>query len=57
MKKHETSEEVEGETEELRNEKTRGWMREKLRNGEMDERLIEFDITSPAFGMQVLGPM
>ena len=57
MKKHETSEEIEGETEELRNEKTRGWMREKLRNGEMDERLIEFDITSPAFGMQVLGPM
>jgi ATP-dependent HslUV protease ATP-binding subunit HslU len=57
MKKHETSEEVEGETEELRNEKTRGWMREKLRNGEMDDRLIEFDITSPAFGMQVLGPM
>ena len=57
IKKHETSEEVDGETEELRNEKTRGWMREKLRNGEMDDRLIEFDITSPAFGMQVLGPM
>lgn len=57
MKKHETTEEEEGETEELRNEKTRGWMREKLRNGEMDDRLIEFDITSPAFGMQVLGPM
>jgi len=57
MKKHETNEEVEGETEELRNEKTRVWMREKLRNGEMDDRLIEFDITSPAFGMQVLGPM
>jgi ATP-dependent HslUV protease ATP-binding subunit HslU len=57
MKKHETGEEDEGETEELRNEKTRVWMREKLRSGEMDDRLIEFDISSPAFGMQVLGPM
>ena len=57
MKKHETTEEEEGETEELRNEKTRVWMREKLRKGEMDDKLIEFDITSPAFGMQVLGPM
>ncbi len=46
-----------GETEENRNEKTREWMREKLRNGEMDDKMIEFDITSPAFGMQVLGPM
>lgn len=46
-----------GESEENRNEKTREWMREKLRNGEMDDKLIEFDITSPAFGMQVLGPM
>jgi ATP-dependent HslUV protease ATP-binding subunit HslU len=32
-------------------------MREKLRNGEMDERLVEFDTSAPAFGMQVLGPM
>lgn len=46
-----------GENEELQNEKTREWMREKLRNGELDDRMIEFDITSPAFGMQVLGPM
>jgi ATP-dependent HslUV protease ATP-binding subunit HslU len=46
-----------GETEENRNEKTREWMREKMRNGEMDDKMIEFDITSPAFGMQVLGPM
>lgn len=45
------------ENEELRNEKTREWMREKLRNGEMDDKLIEFDTTAPAFGMQVLGPM
>ncbi len=46
-----------GENEELQNEKTREWMREKIRNGEMDDRLIEYDTTSPAFGMQVLGPM
>lgn len=45
------------ENEEIRNEKTREWMREKLRNGELDDKMIEFDITSPAFGMQVLGPM
>ncbi len=51
------SEEENEESEELRNEKTREWMREKLRNGEMDDRLIEFDTTAPAFGMQVLGPM
>ncbi|MGK9476918.1 ATP-dependent protease ATPase subunit HslU [Melioribacter sp. OK-6-Me] len=47
----------ENSTDEIQNEKTREWMREKLRNGELDERMIEFDITAPAFGMQVLGPM
>lgn len=57
VKKHATVEEDNGENEEIRNEKTREWMREKLRNGELDEKLIEFDISSPAFGMQVLGPM
>lgn len=46
-----------GESEELRNEKTREWMREKLRKGELDDRMIEFDVSTPAFGMQVLGPM
>lgn len=46
-----------GEGEELQNEKTREWMREKIKNGEMDKRLIEYDTTAPAFGMQVLGPM
>lgn len=46
-----------GENEEIQNEKTREWMREKLRKGELDDRMIEFDITSAAFGMQVLGPM
>lgn len=57
QKKAVTIEDENSESEELRNEKTREWMREKLRNGEMDDRLIEFDTTSPAFGMQVLGPM
>lgn len=45
------------ESEEIRNEKTREWMREKLRRGEMDDRMMEFDINVPSFGMQVLGPM
>jgi ATP-dependent HslUV protease ATP-binding subunit HslU len=57
VKKASTVEDENGESEELRNEKTREWMREKLRNGEMDDKLIEFDTTAPAFGMQVLGPM
>jgi ATP-dependent HslUV protease ATP-binding subunit HslU len=46
-----------GENEVIQNEKTREWMKEKLRSGELDDRMIEFDITSPAFGMQVLGPL
>ena len=41
----------------LQNEKTRDWMREKLRKGEMDDRMIEYDITTPSVGMQVLGPV
>lgn len=57
IKKPVTSEDENNESEELQNEKTREWMREKIRNGEMDDRLIEFDTTTPAFGMQVLGPM
>ena len=57
QKKPSAVEDENGESEELRNEKTREWMREKLRNGEMDDKLIEFDTSAPAFGMQVLGPM
>ncbi len=57
VKKPSVSINEEGESEEVQNEKTREWMREKLRKGELDDRMIEFDITSPAFGMQVLGPM
>ncbi|MCK9211375.1 MAG: ATP-dependent protease ATPase subunit HslU [Ignavibacteriaceae bacterium] len=39
------------------NQKTREWMRTKLHKGEIDNRLIEFDITTSAVGMQVLGPI
>lgn len=57
IKKNNRSGEEENEnSEEYQNEKTREWFREKLRAGELDDRLIEFDVTSPAFGMQVLGP-
>jgi len=46
-----------GENDEnIRNEKTRDWMREKLKKGELDEKLIEFDTTTASLGMQVVGP-
>ncbi|MFZ1291515.1 MAG: ATP-dependent protease ATPase subunit HslU, partial [Melioribacteraceae bacterium] len=32
------------------------WMREKLKKGELDDKLIEFDSTTAAVGMQVVGP-
>ncbi|MBK8944345.1 MAG: ATP-dependent protease ATPase subunit HslU [Ignavibacteriae bacterium] len=53
-----TNNEIEnGENEEIiRNEKTREWMREKLKKGELDDKLIEFDTTTAAVGMQVVGP-
>src|SRR5690606_20880934 len=39
------------------NQKTREWMKVKLKSGEMDDKLIEFDATAPVnVGMQVLGP-
>lgn len=45
------------ETEEYQNQKTREWMKVKLKNGELDDKLIEFDTQTPAtIGMQVLGP-
>ncbi len=44
-------------SEAYKNQKTREWMREKLRKGEMDDKMIEFDVTTPAVGMQVLGPV
>ncbi|PID61834.1 MAG: HslU--HslV peptidase ATPase subunit [Ignavibacteriae bacterium] len=51
-----TENRIEVEDESLRNEKTREWMREKLRKGELDKKMIEFDATTPAMGMQVVGP-
>lgn len=51
------STDVTDENEVLQNEKTREWMRKKLESGELDERMIEFDTTQPAVGMQVLGPV
>jgi len=45
-------------SEEFQNQKTREWMKHKLKKGEMDEKIIEFDShTQPAVGMQVFGPM
>ncbi|MGQ9799095.1 MAG: ATP-dependent protease ATPase subunit HslU [Ignavibacterium sp.] len=47
----------ETESEEYQNKKTREWMKAKLKNGELDDKLIEFDTqTSETIGMQVLGP-
>ncbi len=40
----------------FQNEKTREWMREKLRKGELDDKMIEFDTVASGIGMQVLGP-
>lgn len=44
-------------SESYQNQKTRQWMAEKLKSGEMDQKMIEFDSTAPsAIGMQVMGP-
>ena len=46
------------ENEAYQNQKTREWMKLKLKNGEMDDKMIEFDSQSQsAIGMQVLGPL
>lgn len=57
-----TTDEVNGssdetESEEYQNKKTREWMKAKLKRGELDDKLIEFDTqTSETIGMQVIGP-
>ena len=60
VKKAHTVENAEGETnnEAYQNQKTREWMKQKLKNGELDSKMIEFDANSQnsAIGMQVLGP-
>lgn len=44
-------------SDEFQNQKTREWMKLKLKNGEMNDKLIEFDSQAqPAIGMQVMGP-
>lgn len=49
--------ELDPNSEAYQNQKTREWMREKLRKGELDNRMIEFDAAAQtAIGMQVLGP-
>ena len=46
------------EDEYVQNKKTRDWMREKLKNRELENKMIEFDSTAQAqvSGMQILGP-
>lgn len=52
-----TEAEVDPNSEAYQNQKTRDWMREKLKKGEMDDKMIEFDASAQtAIGMQVLGP-
>lgn len=52
-----SGEATEVNNEALQNKKTREWMKEKLKKGDMDDKMIEFDITSPQVGVQVMGPM
>jgi len=45
------------ESESYQNQKTREWMKAKLKSGEMNDKMIEFDSqTQASIGMQVLGP-
>jgi ATP-dependent HslUV protease ATP-binding subunit HslU len=49
--------ETDENSEAFQNQKTRQWMMEKLKSGEMDQKMIEFDATAQSnLGMQVLGP-
>ncbi len=52
------TEEGEVDNEAFQNQKTREWMREKLKKGEMDDKMIEFDASANSnLGLQVLGPL
>jgi ATP-dependent HslUV protease ATP-binding subunit HslU len=51
------SETSEINNEALQNEKTRGWMKEKLKKGDLDDKMIEFDVQAPQIGVQVMGPL
>jgi ATP-dependent HslUV protease ATP-binding subunit HslU len=53
-----SSEEKDENNETFQNQKTREWMKEKLKKGEMDDKMIEFDSnTQNNVGMQILGPL
>jgi len=39
------------------NERTRQKFREKLKNGELDDRVIEVEVTVPSHNVQIVGPM
>ncbi len=59
VKKHSSppGNENDEENEAYQNKKTREWMRAKIKSGEMDDKLIEFDASvQTTVGMQVLGP-
>ncbi len=55
---HVTEEDAKDENNEaFQNEKTREWMMAKLKSGELDNKMIEFDANAQnTVGMQVLGP-
>ena len=53
-----SSEEKDESSEAFQNQKTREWMKEKLKKGEMNDKMIEFDSnTQNNVGMQILGPL
>jgi ATP-dependent HslUV protease ATP-binding subunit HslU len=53
-----STEEKDENSEAFQNQKTREWMKEKLKKGEMDDKMIEFDSnTQNNVGMQILGPL
>jgi len=39
------------------NERTRSKFREKLKNGELDDRMVEVEVTVPTHNVQIVGPM
>ncbi len=51
------TQEVTQESEAYQNVKTREWMKAKLKSGEMEDKMIEFDASAHnSIGMQILGP-
>ena len=46
----------EAHEEAVQNKKTREWMRDKIKKGELNDKMVEFDILQPAVGMQIMGP-